>query len=84
MTIQNLIGLVLPPVIDLINSKVASDKVRYLVSMLVCLLVGVLTNLDKLSNMEALLANVAIVFATAQTTYNLYWKKSKVRKTLKK
>lgn len=84
MTIQNLIGLVLPPVIDLINSKVASDKVRYFVSMLVCFLVGVLTNLDKLSNMEALLANVAIIFATAQTTYNLYWKKSKVRKTLKK
>lgn len=80
MTINNLIGVILPPMIDLVNSKVADQKMRYIVSVLICVLVGVLTNLDKLSNIDQLMANIALIFATAQTTYNLYWKKSKSRK----
>lgn len=80
MTVSNLIGLFLPPAIDLINTKVANEKARYVVSVLICMLVGVLTNLDKLSNIDQLMANIALIFATAQTTYNLYWKKSKSRK----
>lgn len=79
MTINNLIGVILPPMIDLVNSKVADQKMRYIVSVLICVLVGILTNLDKLSNIDQLMANIALIFATAQTTYNLYWKKSKNR-----
>ena len=80
---QNLIGLVLPPIIDLINNKIADSKIRYWVSMFICFAVGLLLNLDKLSNWESLAGNIAIVFTTAQITYNTYWKKSELRETMK-
>ena len=83
MEIQNLVGLFMPPVIDLINKRIADDRVRFIISAILCVVVGLVINLDKLSNPSEILGSIAIVFATAQTTYNLYWKKSKIRKSLK-
>jgi len=83
MQLQNLIGLVLPPVIDLINKKIGDERIRFAVSILLCIVVGLLINLDKLNDLNSLLGNMAVVFATAQTTYNLYWKKSTLRKAIK-
>lgn len=83
MQLQNLIGLVLPPVIDLINKKIGDEKIRFAVSILLCVVVGLLINLDKLNDFNSLLGNMAVVFATAQATYNLYWKKSTLRKVIK-
>jgi hypothetical protein len=83
MGLQNLLGFFLPPVIDIINNRIADTRVRYLVSMAICLLIGIILNLDKLGNVDALLENISIVFITAQTTYNLYWKNSDARDSLK-
>lgn len=76
---QNLVGLVLPFLIDIINSRIEEAKVRFAVSLLVCVVVGVLLNLDKLNRPEDLLGSIAIIFSTAQATYKLYWEKSAPR-----
>lgn len=83
MQLQNLVGFVLPPVIDFINKKIGDDSIRFMVSAAICIIVGLLLNIDKLGDMNSLLGNIAVVFATAQTTYNLYWKKSTLRKVIK-
>jgi hypothetical protein len=79
MNLQNLIGFILPPFIDLINTKITNDKLKFWVSMLFCVVVGIVINLDKLNNLQELLGSLAIVFATAQVTYKTYWEKSVVR-----
>lgn len=83
--LNGLIGLVLPPVIDLINSKVTDSKVRYLVSMGICIVVGVLLNIGDLTagSLDTVIASVMLVFVSAQSTYNLYWEKSGLRKDMK-
>ncbi len=77
------IGFVLPPVIDLINKKIANSNVRFGVSLLFCLVVGVVLQLiaGKLSfnDVPAVLQSAGLVFATAQTTYKLYWKDASLR-----
>ena len=80
MQLQNMVGFVLPPLIDIINKHIKSDAYRYWTSMIICLIVGSLVNLEKITSPGELLSNTALVFATAQTTYNIYWKKSKSRK----
>lgn len=69
----DLVGLVLPPVIDLLNMRVKNSNLRYIASLLICVIVGVALNIDKISSWQALCANVGIVFACAQTVHKLYW-----------
>lgn len=75
---NDLIGLVLPPVIDLINHKVSNSAVKVLLSLAISLIVGALLNLDKLNIKDAgdVLQAGLVVFGSAQVTYQLYWKKS--------
>ena len=75
---NDLIGLVLPPVIDLINHKVSNSAVKVLLSLAISLIVGALLNLDKLNVKDAgdVLQAGLVVFGSAQVTYQLYWKKS--------
>jgi hypothetical protein len=82
MQIQNLIGFILPPIIDMINVNITSSKMKYWVSMLVCVIIGVISNLDKIGNTSELLSNIAVIFTTAQITYHTYWEKSQVRNKL--
>lgn len=82
MEYKDLIGLILPPFIDVINSRVADKKVRYWIAMLLCFAVGVLVNLDKLQDPKLLLANASLVFTSAQITYHTYWEKSVVREKM--
>ncbi len=71
-------GAVMPPVIDVINRKITNSNVRYFISMVMCLILGAVFNLDKL-NPGDILASGAIVFAAAQTVYKTYYFKSDVR-----
>jgi hypothetical protein len=75
---NDLIGLALPPVIDLINHKVSNSAVKVLLSLVISLIVGALLNLDKLNVKDAgdVLQAGLVVFGSAQVTYQLYWKKS--------
>lgn len=79
MNIGNLVGFILPPLIDLINKRIANHETRFFISMLICALVGVIINLDKIREPWDLIANASVVFASAQITYNAYWKRSDTR-----
>ncbi len=76
--LELIIGAVLPPVIDFVNKRIANSTWRYVVSMIVCIVIGGLLNLDKLS-VGDVLGSAALVFGAAQTAYKMYWEKSDVR-----
>jgi hypothetical protein len=79
--IQAIVGLVMPPVIDLINTKITDTKVRYIVSLLTSLILGLLFSWNEL-DWQNIFASASIIFAASQTTYNLYWKNSSTREAL--
>lgn len=79
MQLQNLVGFILPPMIDLINSHVSDARLRYTISLIVCILVGILVNLDKLNSPSEIMGGIAVVFTSAQITYQTYWKRSEIR-----
>lgn len=80
----NLIGLILPPFIDLINKKITDAKIKYLVALGVSILAGLLVNLDKLNvnDIPALLGSIALIATEAQAAYKLYWEKSPIREVV--
>lgn len=78
-----LVGTILPPLIDVLNSKVKNSNVRYALAVMMCLLVGVAFNYKNL-NVYDFLASGAIVFASAQSIYKVYWRDSSARTSLKK
>jgi len=77
--IETLVGLFLPFVIDAMNKGVTNSRVKYLVSVFLCLGLGILLNLEK-ATVGDVLGSGALIFTSAQTMYKLYWKNSKVRK----
>jgi len=81
--LELIVGAVLPPVIDLINKYIKHSRVRYIVSIIVCLLLGVAFNYQNL-DFTNILASGAIIFAAAQTTYKTYWNTSKLRAVVTK
>ena len=84
--ISVVVGGILPPVIDLFVNKLENSKVRFVVSLAICLSVGFLLNLNKIAmgSVENILISGSIIFASAQTVYQTYWKKSDIRKKLTK
>jgi len=79
-----LVGLLLPPLIDFINKKISVKKWRFVVSFLVCTGVGVGMNAGNLNSDSVgdVLGSISVVFASAQVAYKLYWEKSDLRKKL--
>jgi xanthine/uracil permease len=73
-----ILGALLPPLIDVLNKKIQKDEVRYLVSVAICIIVGVITNLQTFT-IQDILKSVTLIFVSAQSVYNLYWKESEVR-----
>ena len=76
---QDFAGFILPPFIDLINRRIANSKVRFWISILACVAVAVVLNLDKINNPDELLGKASLVFAQAQIVYKTYWEKSAIR-----
>ncbi len=75
---NDLIGLALPPVIDLINHRVSNSTLKLFISVAISLVVAALLNLDNLnvSNAQEIFKSGLVVFGSAQVTYSLYWKDS--------
>lgn len=82
MEYRDLVGLLLPPFIDIINSRVSDNRARYWIAMVLCFAIGILINLDKIQDPKMLLANASLVFTSAQITYHTYWEQADVRRTL--
>lgn len=83
--IQLVLGALLPPIIDLVNNKIADSKVRYLVSIAFCTLLAFLV--EQITNDSTTLGRLfegsTSVFLSAQTIYKLFWEKSSLRASLK-
>lgn len=84
--ILNLVGFILPPVIDLINARVADTKVRFLISLAICVVISVVINFNQLQygTMSGFWASLALIGSEAQTVYNLFWKNSDTRANMVK
>lgn len=86
-----LFGLLLPPVIDLINKRYSGDshsQIRFLYSFGVCILVGVFVDflgsnatytLPLLDLSERIASSVLGVFALSQLSYQVAYKDSAMR-----
>lgn len=87
-TISAVVGLILPPVIDIVNSRVSNTKVRFIISLVICFSIGlvtvVLTDGVNIENADSVLLSGASAFTTAQLIYKQYYEESKARKTIKK
>lgn len=79
---QDFAGFILPPFIDLVNRNIANSTVRFWISILACVAVAVLLNLDKLNNLDELLGKASLIFAQAQIVYKTYWEKSRMREKM--
>ena len=78
---QDLVGFIMPFVIDMVNRKVESKEQRFLISWGICILTATLLNLDLLmkKNWSELAGSIATVLLVAQATYKLYWEDSSAR-----
>jgi uncharacterized protein YqgC (DUF456 family) len=80
-----LIGLILPALIDLINSKISESKTRFWVSAAVCAVVGVgvdfitrngfagYQGMTLLQASDAVSESVLMIFGLAQLSYKAVW-----------
>lgn len=87
-----LIGILLPPLIDLINRKVGNSDARFWVSVLVCALFGVAINFVQgdgfhyatmLAGVEGVSKTILIVFGIAQLTYKGIYEDSQLQKGIR-
>jgi len=79
---QDLIGIILPGFIDLINRNVKNSTLRYWIAFGVSVVVAVALNLDKLQSgsWEELAGKIGLVFTEAQIVYKGVWEDLGVRK----
>ena len=82
----NLIGFLLPPLIDLINRKVLNKDVRFWISVLICGTVGVVlnyvTNSGELGSIESIIDSMFLIFGMAQLSYKAVWENNSKRVNL--
>lgn len=82
-TLEILIGAVLPPFIQILNQRVGSSSWRYVISIGVCLGIGaVSTVLSGQLIVSDILTTAGIVFASAQTTYRLFFSNTEMGRKL--
>lgn len=80
-SVDFLVGLILPPLIDTINQNIQDSRIRFWVSMLVSVITaGVVEMFRDGFTLDDLLGTMARVFTTAQIVYHTYWKRSDARR----
>lgn len=82
-TISLILGAILPPFIDFLTKKVSNTKIRFGISLGVCILIGVGISFKDF-RAEEILESVALVFTSAQVVYRTYWKNATLRSTSNK
>ena len=76
--ISLILGAVLPPFIDFLTKSMDNSKIRFLISLGVCVLAGGVINFNSFHGQD-ILASIALVFGSAQVVYKTYWKESNFR-----
>lgn len=88
---MELIGFLLPPLIDLINRKIVSSDARFWVSVIVCALVGAGINyidtgfaFESLrAGFDSLSASILVVFGIAQLVYGAVYNDSRLQSSIR-
>jgi hypothetical protein len=88
---MELVGIILPPIIDLINQFVTNKQMRFLVAFAFCALVGAGLNwiatqfvfMSVQSGFQSIATSILVVFGASQLTYNLGYSNSKVQQTIR-
>jgi len=84
----NLIGFLLPAIIDTINNKIKDSDNRFWMSVLICILTGFILvviesnlfdNMTILAISEAVAMKSMAMFGMAQLTYKKAWEDSDIR-----
>ena len=80
---SELIGFLLPPIIDIVNSKVSNAKLRLGISIGISFILGAIFvyadgNL-KISSINDVFLTGSAIFVSAHAAYKLYWEKSDIR-----
>lgn len=83
----NLVGFLLPPLIDLINRKVADSDARFWISVLVCVLFGVGLELAtsglKFTTIDPFVESILAMFGLAQLSYKALYEGSKMQTAIR-
>lgn len=86
-----LLGLLLPPLIDLLNRKITDSDIRFWISVSVCFVFGsvvallttaLFDNMKVNEIVEAISMETIVMFGLAQLSYKGLWEKSAVRSNL--
>lgn len=79
-----LVGIILPPVVDYFNKDVHTDEERYIVTLLICFCIAILYHWNELiyGSPQDLLVSFSIIALEAQTVFKLYFKNSFVRRKI--
>lgn len=80
----SLVGLFLPMFIDFAVENITNDKLKFIVSFLICALVGGLLWLagGKTGGIEAISLSILSVYALCEASFKLFYKTSELRKQL--
>lgn len=70
-----IVGLVLPPIVDLVNKYVQNSKIRFLISIAFSLVVGGIVSVIQ-NGWENVAKDIGLIFATSQIVYKLWYEKS--------
>ena len=81
---KDYVGIVMPFFIDLINRKITNSNWKFVVSLVLCLVVAVVVNLNQLlgGDITVVIGKIGLVFTEAQIIYKLYWMNSQARTKL--
>lgn len=78
-----LLGLLLPPFIDIINRRIKDSDIRLLVSVLFCGVIGLLlhgwSNEWNFTNQDDVATSILSVFGAAQFSFKVFWDESTLR-----
>lgn len=78
--ISSIVGFFLPLVVQLVNAKIVSSKIKYWTSLGISVLVGLgITYFGGNFDVQNLLLSIGAVFTVSQTVYATYWKGSSLQ-----
>lgn len=80
----DLLGVILPPLVDILNRDVPDEKEKLIVTVLVCTVAAFFTKYNSLAygDPAAFMSSLGIIFMESQIVFKLYFKNSYVRQKI--
>lgn len=79
-----LVGVILPPIVDYIGKDVQRDDEKYILSILICLAVSVLLHWNQLlyGSVDQFATSFTVIFVESNVIFKLYFKNSLLRQKI--